>query len=41
MTVYPGRVPTRQQRSQAFVATPGVYMTPEFLPGQQQHQPLY
>jgi hypothetical protein len=39
MTVYPSPVPTGQQRSQAFMATPGPYPSLEFLPGQQ--QPLY
>jgi hypothetical protein len=39
MTVYPGPVPTGQQRLQAFMATPGPYSSPGFLPGQQ--QPLY
>jgi hypothetical protein len=38
MTVYLGLVPTGQQRPQAFMATPGPYPSPEFLPGQQQQQ---
>jgi hypothetical protein len=42
MTVYPGPVPTGQQRPQAFMATPSPYTSPGFLPGQQQQQqPLY
>jgi hypothetical protein len=42
MTVYPGPVPAGQQRPQAFMATPGLYLSPEFLLGQQQQQlPLY
>jgi hypothetical protein len=42
MTVYPGPVPTGQQRPQAFMATPGPYPSPGFLLGQQQQQhPLY
>jgi hypothetical protein len=41
MTVYPGPVPAGQQRPQAFMATPGPYPSPRFLPGQQQQQPLY
>jgi hypothetical protein len=41
MTVYPGPVPVGQQRPQAFMATPGLYSSPDFLPGQQQQQPLY
>jgi hypothetical protein len=40
MTIYPGPVPTGQQRPQAFMATPGPYLSSGFLPGQQQ-QPLY
>jgi hypothetical protein len=39
MTVYPGPVPIGQQRPQAFMATPGPYPSPRFLPGQQQQQP--
>jgi hypothetical protein len=39
MIVYPGQVPTGQQCLQAFMATPGPYRSPGFLPGQQ--QPLY
>jgi hypothetical protein len=39
MTIYPDPVPTRSQRPQAFMAMPGPYPSPEFLPGQQ--QPLY
>jgi hypothetical protein len=38
MTVYPGLVPTGQQRPPAFMATPGPYPSPGFLPGQQQYQ---
>jgi hypothetical protein len=34
MTVYLGPVPTRQQRPHAFMATPGLYSSPDFLPGQ-------
>jgi hypothetical protein len=30
-----------QQRPHAFMATPGPYSSPGFLPGQQQLQPLY
>jgi hypothetical protein len=41
MTVYPGPVPTGQQRPQAFMATPGPYPSPRFLPGQQQQQPPF
>ncbi len=44
MTMYPGPVPARQQRPQAFVATPGLYASPGLLSGPQQHhqqQPLY
>jgi hypothetical protein len=42
MTVYPGPVPTGQQRPQAFMTTSGPYPSPGFLPGQQQQrQPLY
>jgi hypothetical protein len=41
MTVYPGPVPTGQQRPHAFMATPGPYLSPGFLPDQQQQQPLY
>jgi hypothetical protein len=39
----PGLVPTGQQRPQAFMATPGPYLLPGFLPDeqQQQQQPLY
>jgi hypothetical protein len=40
MTVYPGPVPTGQQRPQAFMATLGPYPSPGFIPDQQQ-QPLY
>jgi hypothetical protein len=36
MTVYPGPVPTGQQRPQAFMATLSPYLSPGFLPGQQQ-----
>jgi hypothetical protein len=36
MTVYPDSVPTGQQCPQAFMATPGPYSSPGFLPGQQQ-----
>jgi hypothetical protein len=35
MTVCPGPVPTGQQHPHAFMATPGPYPSPEFLPGQQ------
>jgi hypothetical protein len=42
MTMYPGPVPARQQRLQAFVATPGLYASPGPLSGpQQQQQPQY
>jgi hypothetical protein len=43
MTMYPGPVPTGQQRLQAFVATPGLYASPSLLSGPQpqQQQPLY
>jgi hypothetical protein len=43
MTMYLGHVPTGQQRSQAFVTTPGLYASPGLLsrPQQQQQQPLY
>jgi hypothetical protein len=40
MTIYPGPVPTGQQRPHAFMATPGPYLSSGFLPDQQQ-QPLY
>jgi hypothetical protein len=40
MTMYPGPVSVGQQRSQAFVATPGLYGSPGPLSGPQQ-QPLY
>jgi hypothetical protein len=36
MTVYPGPVPTGQQRPQVFMATSGPYLSPGFLLGQQQ-----
>jgi hypothetical protein len=36
MTMYPGPVPTRQQCSQAFVATSGLYASPDLLSGSQQ-----
>jgi hypothetical protein len=36
LTVYLSLVPTEQHRPQAFMATPGPYPSPEFLPGQQQ-----
>jgi hypothetical protein len=36
MTMYPGPVPTRQQCSQAFVATSGLYASPDLLSGPQQ-----
>jgi hypothetical protein len=39
MIMYLGPVLARQQRPQAFVATPGLYMSPGPLFGQQ--QPLY
>jgi hypothetical protein len=41
MAVYPGPVPAGQQRPQAFMATPGLYPSPDFLAGQQQQQPLF
>jgi hypothetical protein len=43
MTTYPDTVPTGQQRSKAFVATPGLYASPGLLSGpqQQQQQLLY
>jgi hypothetical protein len=41
MTVYPSPVPIGQQRPPAFMATPGPYSSPGFLPGQQQQQSLY
>jgi hypothetical protein len=41
MTMYPCPVPTRQQRPQAFVATPGLYASPDLLSGPQQQQPPY
>jgi hypothetical protein len=41
MPVYPGPVPTGQQCPQAFMATPGLYTSPGFLPEQQQQQSLY
>ena len=41
MTMYPGPVPARQQRPQAFVATPGLYASPSLLSGPQQQQSLY
>jgi hypothetical protein len=36
----PRLVPTGQQRPKAFVATPGLYVSPGFMSGPQQ-QPLY
>jgi hypothetical protein len=36
MTVYPGSVSIGQQRPQTFMATPGPYLSPGFLPIQQQ-----
>jgi hypothetical protein len=36
MTIYPGPVPTGQQRPQAFMATPGLYASPGLLSGPQQ-----
>jgi hypothetical protein len=36
----PRLVPAGQQRPQAFVATPGLYASPDFISGPQQ-QPLY
>jgi hypothetical protein len=39
MTMYPGPVPAGQQRPQAFVATPDLYVSPGLLFGSQ--QPLY
>jgi hypothetical protein len=41
MTMYPGPVPARQQRPQAFMATPGLYASPSLLSRPQQQQPLY
>jgi hypothetical protein len=43
LTMYPGPAPAGQQRSHAFVATPGLYTSPSFLSGpqQQQQEPLY
>jgi hypothetical protein len=42
MTMYPGTMPTGQQRPQAFVAMPGLYASPGPMSGpQQQQQPLY
>jgi hypothetical protein len=41
MTIYPGPVPTGQQRPQAFMAMLGPYPSPGFLPSQQQQQSLY
>jgi hypothetical protein len=43
MTMYPGPVPTGQQRPHTFMATPGLYVSPGPLSGPQQHQqePLY
>jgi hypothetical protein len=43
MTIYPDPVPARQQRPQAFVATPGLYASPSPMsrPQPQQQQPLY
>jgi hypothetical protein len=43
MTMYPSPVPVGQQRPQAFVATPGLYVSPGLLSGpqQQQQQSLY
>jgi hypothetical protein len=41
MTMYPGPMPAGQQRSQAFMATPGLYASPDLLSGPQQQQPLY
>jgi hypothetical protein len=41
MTMYPGPVPTGQQRLHAFVATPGLYESSGPLSGPQQQQPLY
>jgi hypothetical protein len=38
MTMYPGPVPTGQQRPQAFVATPDLYASPGPLFGPQQQQ---
>jgi hypothetical protein len=40
MTIYPGPVPAGQQRPQVFVATSGLYASPDLLFGPQQ-QPLY
>jgi hypothetical protein len=42
MTMYPGPMPTGQQRPQAFVAMPGLYASPgPMSEPQQQQQPLY
>jgi hypothetical protein len=41
MTVYPGPVPTGQQRLHAYMVTSGPYPSPGFLPDHQQQQPLY
>jgi hypothetical protein len=42
MTMYPDPMPARQQRPQAFVATPGLYASSGLLSGpQQQQQPMY
>jgi hypothetical protein len=43
MTMYPGLVPVGQQRPQAFVATPDLYVSPGLLSGpqQQQQRPMY
>jgi hypothetical protein len=41
MTMYSGPVPAGQQRPQAFVVTPGLYVSPGPLSGPQQQQPLY
>jgi hypothetical protein len=40
IAMYPSPVPTGQQRPQAFMAAPGHYTSPRFMPRQQQ-QPLY
>jgi hypothetical protein len=41
--MYPSPVPAGQQRPQAFIATPGLYVSPSLLswPQAQQQQPLY
>jgi hypothetical protein len=41
MTMYPGPVPAGQQSPHAFVATPGLYASPNLLSGPQPQQSLY